>query len=842
MRLHPPCPGPADLQALLRQALSAEENGRLAEHLDTCRTCQQALEALAAGGETLSLAQRRRLRRWPALEGALRRAVEELEADFSRADRRAEARGEDYSLSFLSPSPERASLGRLGAYEVTEVIGRGGMGVVLKAFDPSLRRFVAIKVLAPQLATSVAARRRFAREGRAAAAVSHEHVVTVHGVDEANGLPYLVMEYVTGISLQDRLDATGPLGLEEVLRIGMQAAAGLSAAHAQGLVHRDVKPANILLENGVERVKLTDFGLARAADDASLTQSGVVAGTPQYMAPEQARGEPLDHRADLFSLGSVLYAMCTGRPPFRASSTMAVLRRVSEETPRAVRQVNPQVPAWLSDIIAKLHARAPADRFQSAGEVADLLRRHLAHQQQPLLVPMPPGLPGPRGRVARWLRGRGLALAAAVVLVCLAGFGLARPGGFGGLFGSGPGGAGEVSAARLPLPRLRASLRDPSGPVLGAAFAPGSEVLAIACDDHTVKLWDLSTGQVRAVLGGHTRRVWSVAFAPDGKTIASAAGDWHRAEEPGEVIVWDATKGKRLRSLTGHTGLVFAVAFSGDSRSLASASWDGTARLWDPATGEEKFVLDGHTAPVRSVVFAPDGTTLATGSFDGSVRLWSAATGEERGSLRSEPCTINCVAFSPDGKTLAAAENARTGKGGEWTKTDRGWDERRPGRVRLWDVATRRERSVLAGHQGMILSLGFSPDGGLLATGGGHWDQFGELKLWDAGSGRELVNLNAHGEWVECVCFAPDGRTLASGGGVAGGPGDVRLWNVDRGGPTPHPAPATLFLPPAAAKVLPPAPAGAGGPGPAPRSPVRPTGQAMRKPTPSPAASARLIR
>src|SRR5262249_23320980 len=161
----------------------------------------------------------------------------------------------------------------------------------------------------------------------------------------------------------------------------------------------------------------------------------------------------------------------------------------------------------------------------------------------------------------------------------------------------------------------------------------------------------------------------------------------------------------------------FAVAFSGDSRSLASASWDGTARLWDPATGEEKFVLDGHTAPVRSVAFAPDGTTLATGSFDGSVRLWSAATGDERRSLPSEPGAITRVAVSPDGKALAAAENARTGKGGQWTKTDRGWDERRPGRVRLWDVATRRERSVLAGHQGMILSLGFSPDGGLLATG-----------------------------------------------------------------------------------------------------------------------------
>src|SRR5262249_48641709 len=148
-------------------------------------------------------------------------------------------------------------------------------------------------------------------EGRAAAAVSHEHIVAIHGVDEANGLPYLVMEYVSGISLQERLDRSGPLETKEILRIGMQVASGLAAAHAQGLIHRDIKPANILLENGFERVKITDFGLARAVDDASLTQSGVLAGTPMYMAPEQARGEALDHRADLFSLGSVLYALCT---------------------------------------------------------------------------------------------------------------------------------------------------------------------------------------------------------------------------------------------------------------------------------------------------------------------------------------------------------------------------------------------------------------------------------------------------------------------------------------------------------------------------------------------------
>ncbi len=226
-------------------------------------------------------------------------------------------------------------------------------------------------------------------------------------------MPYLVMEYVGGGSLQDRIDKAGPLELKEVLRIGLQAAAGLAAAHAQGLVHRDIKPANILLENGVEHVKITDFGLARAVDDASLTQSGVIAGTPQYMSPEQAEGEAVDHRSDLFSLGSVLYTMCTGRPPFRADNTMAVLQRVCEDAPRPIREINPEVPDCLAAIVAKLHAKDPADRFQSAAEVAELLSRHLADVQQPALATGPRPVGGTR---RNWALGGLVLLALAVGL------------------------------------------------------------------------------------------------------------------------------------------------------------------------------------------------------------------------------------------------------------------------------------------------------------------------------------------------------------------------------------------------------------------------------------------
>lgn len=278
-----------------------------------------------------------------------------------------------YLLGFLQPASRLDSKGRLAHYEIIEVLGRGAFGTVLKAFDAKLERVVAIKVLSPEMAATSPARKRFLREARASAAIRHENVVAIHAVEE-QPLPYLVMEYIPGKTLQQRLDDTGPLAVTDVLRLGHQIAEGLSAAGEQGLIHRDIKPGNILLEAGVhERVKITDFGLARAADDASMTQSSVIAGTPMYMAPEQALGKKLDQRADLFSLGSVLYQMVSGRPPFRAASTLAVLKRVTEDTPRPINEVIPETPQWLCNIIAKLHAKNPDERYQTAQEVAEVL-------------------------------------------------------------------------------------------------------------------------------------------------------------------------------------------------------------------------------------------------------------------------------------------------------------------------------------------------------------------------------------------------------------------------------------------------------------------------------------
>lgn len=276
------------------------------------------------------------------------------------------------ALAFLDPPTRPDSIGRIGHYEVLQVLGRGGFGIVFRVFDDVLHRVVAVKMLSPQVAATSPARKRFLREARSSAQVRHENVVQVYEVGE-QPLPYIAMEFIPGETLQQRLDRTGPIDVSEVVRIGRQIAEGLAAAHANDLIHRDIKPGNILIEGGAQRVKITDFGLARAADDASISQSGIVAGTPMFMAPEQAKGETLDQRADLFSIGSVLYAMTAGRPPFRANGTLAVLKRVAEDNPRPIREVIPETPQWLCDIISRLHAKKPEDRFQSARELADLL-------------------------------------------------------------------------------------------------------------------------------------------------------------------------------------------------------------------------------------------------------------------------------------------------------------------------------------------------------------------------------------------------------------------------------------------------------------------------------------
>lgn len=431
MTLPSACPAPVRLKAFLDKTLPEAEQAELSQHVEICELCQQTLEGLVAGKDSWSdLA--RHLSHTSAGEESRQSAVEEAKSDKTPGRTQAEPANGYSSLAFLEAPDKPGQLGQLGHYVIQEVIGTGGFGIVLRAFDEKLHRVVAIKVLSSAYAANATARKRFTREAQAAAAIAHEHVVTIHAVEDDVNPPYLVMQFVDGISLQDKLDKEGPLGLKEILRIGLQAAEGLAAAHKQGLVHRDIKPSNILLANGVERVKISDFGLARAIDDASLTQSGVVAGTPMYMSPEQAEGQSIDSRSDLFSLGTMLYVMCTGRPPFRASGTMAVLKRVIDDTPRPIRETNPEVPDWLEAIISKLHAKKPEERFQTAKEVADLLGQHLAYLQQPTRSPAPEKPPLPQApqttppQSAPTRQRRSWVPAVALLAVLLAVFGLAE--------------------------------------------------------------------------------------------------------------------------------------------------------------------------------------------------------------------------------------------------------------------------------------------------------------------------------------------------------------------------------------------------------------------------------
>jgi HD-like signal output (HDOD) protein len=307
----------------------------------------------------------------------------------------------DLLTARLFPAAGPGKLGKLDGYEVTRLIGHGAMGAVFEAVDLRLERPVAIKVLLPHLAEEPAARSRFLREGRAIAAVAHDNVVGVHGVGEAGGVPYIVMEYVAGRGVEAWL-LEAPLPLPDVLRIGLDVASGLAAAHTRGLVHRDVKPANLLFDRAANRVKIVDFGLAQVGAKDPHERGGELVGTPYYMSPEQAEGRGVDSRSDLFSLGAVLYLACTGIRPFEAATVAGVLRAVREHAPPPLRSLNPAVPAWLEEVVAGLLNKDPACRFPRAEEMKRLFliqrARHVAERTSGV-VRRPPGrLPPDKGK------------------------------------------------------------------------------------------------------------------------------------------------------------------------------------------------------------------------------------------------------------------------------------------------------------------------------------------------------------------------------------------------------------------------------------------------------------
>jgi WD40 repeat protein/serine/threonine protein kinase len=719
------------------------------------------------------------------------------------------AAGHTEVLHFLEPSRRPGSLGRLKHYEILEVLGQGGFGTVLKAFDERLHRVIAIKVLTPHLAGNTAACQRFLREARAAAAVRHDNVIDIHAVED-EPVPYLVMGFIDGPTLQQKMDRIGQMPAREVLRIGAQIAAGLAAAHQQGLVHRDVKPSNILLENGVERVKLTDFGLARATDDTSLTQSGIVAGTPQYMSPEQAMGEQVDQRSDLFSLGSVLYAMCTGHLPFHAGSSLALLKRVCEDTPRPVHELNSDIPLCLADDIARLHAKQPGARFQSAAEIRDRLMGSLAELQERgtasariasgvktgketrTQAELPQGKNFPRiFRSPRFL----VSFSAIVLVGMLVGY----------LVMNQPRGTpNDGNAAGAPPPAT------PSTPTYAADKLRQKEIFPALLPELDRSVGDAPV-ELIAILGkgpflhkehGPNTEVQCLAYSPDGKTVVSANARFDPVTSSfssWEVKLWDAETGKPLRNIGHHESAVHGLAFSPDGRRVVTGCRDGTVKVWDMQTGNELLNLNGSAANIRGVAYSPDGKWIAACSDRATDRvlLWNAVSGEKKLAFNQYTSGVLHVAFSPDSSLLAGAGDVGDGSVRVW-ETDSGkeicrlicnsetsrsvafsHDNKRIVTVghsfvgQVWDIARQQVVFDLKGHTGTVLDVACSADGAHIATA----SLDGTARLWNAANGDAIRTFSGQPRTASCVAFRPDCKALACGDGH----GQVNIWETSTG-------------------------------------------------------------
>jgi serine/threonine protein kinase len=633
---------------------------------------------------------------------------------------------------------------------VLKILGAGGMGVVYLAEDLQLQRRVALKVMLPTLAVSPSNRERFLREARAAAAIEHEHIVPIFQVGEDRGVPYLAMPFLKGETLEDRLQREGALPVSEVLRIGRETAEGLAAAQERQLIHRDIKPANLLLEGDKGRVKILDFGLARgASDNAHLTQQGAIIGTPAYMAPEQAGSKPVDGRADLFSLGCVLYRMATGQLPFQGEDTLSTLMAVASHRPVPPQQLEPRLPFPLDQLILRLLEKAPDRRASSAREVVAALeaiaadpgaqppasvttleevesatqRRPEPRRQEKEQQDLPRRRRRQRGRASPWswlIGGGSLALAVTVVVVVVLALRTSPT--------SGPGEPPPTPAPSLPA----GSLVRPGTVLTAPGFLGQASNIALARDgsrfyvgqtrrassdsDAVIHTWDLKTGTIVDTFKGAKKPINTIALSPDGKLLASCGGHWMRAQKEGELFLWQVdAPGGRPQRLGGHHKAIYRVAFSPDGSLLVSAGSEPEAIVWDVRTGTELRRLPIGKDLSAAVTFSHDGKRLATGGDKFTIRLWNTTTWKVEQTLEENHNSwVHSIVFAPDDSWLASSSGDT--------------------KIRLFDLATGKRRPWLGWHNNQVYGLALSPRGRWLASGSGD----GSVKVWDTLTGEKV--------------------------------------------------------------------------------------------------------
>jgi serine/threonine protein kinase len=675
----------------------------------------------------------------------------------------------------------------LAGYRLQAQVGAGGMAVVWRARDERLGRLVALKILAPALALDSEFRRRFIAESRAAAAVDDPYIIPVYEAGQAEGVLFIAMRFVQGGDLRRILAREGALRPDRVVGFIVPVASALDAAHRAGLVHRDVKSANILVdvqEDRPDHVYLSDFGIVKGAGlPAGLTGTKQFIGTPAYAAPEQIRGLAVDGRTDQYALACVTYELLTGVLPFEPGQGMQVLlAHLSQPAPSVVSRM-PGLPGAADQVLARAMAKAPEQRYASCLDFADALREALGltpyDPRSPATtpaVPQPPAtspskLPSraaatratpakdtvlkvdQRGQdrrrtVTAWIRRHRLpALALACAILAAAGvipFVLNSP-------AKSPGPTNSPSRASSPRPANSPSyshagieLPYAGSDVVSLAFSPSGTTLAI--DSQYICFWDI------AATGCTTPSVFrnenSVAFSPDGKTLAAG-------NATGRTALWNVAAGKLAVTLAdpGSKG-VGSVAFSPDGKLLAAGDFNGRTYLWDVAAGKLAVtVTDPGSKGVGSVAFSPDGKLLAAGDFNGRTYLWDVAAGKLAVTL-TDPGSkgVDSVAFSPDGKLLAAGD----------------FD----GRTYLWDVAAGEPAVTVTdpGSKG-VGSVAFSPDGRTLAASDGN----GSTYLWNAATGKLIAALTDPGSpAINSVAFSPDGKTLATGDES----GSVNLWHI----------------------------------------------------------------